>query len=74
MRILGRQRPVKMISGPEVVAIGERNDSQLVVRCARCRVNHYGEVIVSDSRAPIAVFADKLGFAIAREVTETDEG
>ena len=74
MRVLGRQRPVEMISSPEMVAIGERNDSQLVVRSTRCRVNHYGEVIVPDSRAPVAVFADKFGFAIAREVTETDEG
>lgn len=31
MRILGRQGPVEMISGPEMVAIGERNNSQLVV-------------------------------------------
>lgn len=74
MGILGRQRPVEMIGGPKMVAIGERNNSQLVVRCARCRVDHYGEVIVSNSRAPIAVFADKLGFTVAREVTETDEG
>lgn len=31
MGLMGGQCPVKMVSGPEVIAIGERNDSQLVM-------------------------------------------
>lgn len=70
---MGGYCPVEMISGSEMVAIGERNNSQLVMRSARGRIDHHGQIIVSDSRTPIAIFGNKLGLAVAREVTETDE-
>lgn len=64
-----------MISRPEMVAVGQGDDSQLVVGCARVRIDDTCEVIVSDGRAPIAVFAgDEFRFTVAGEIAKADEG
>lgn len=44
------------------------------MRRARGGADHHGQVIVPNGRAPVAVFADELGFAVAGEVTKTDQG
>lgn len=64
-----------MIGRPEMVAVGQGDDSQLVVGSARVRIDDTGEVIVSDGRAPIAVFAGgEFRFTVAGEIAKADEG
>ena len=45
-----------------------------VVRCARGRVDHGGEIIVSDSWSPITLLGHQLCLSIAREIAQTDKG
>lgn len=72
--LLRRQRPIDVICGSQMVGVGQGNDSQLVVGGARGRIDRLGQVVIADRRAPVAVLAGELGFAIAGQIAEADKG
>lgn len=74
MRLLGSQGPVQVVSSPQMVAISEGNDGQLIMRRTRGGIDQRGQIVVSDSGSPVAVLADKFGFAVSGEVTQTNKG
>lgn len=57
-----------------MVPVGQSNDRQLVMRGTGGWVNQCSQVVVTYGWTPIAVLADQFGLAVAREITETDEG
>ena len=63
-----------MVGGAKVVAIGKRNDCQLIVRRAGCRVDHGCEVIVPDSWPPITILVHQFCFPVPREIAQADQG
>lgn len=56
-----------------MVSIGESDDSLLVMGDTRVRVYLRCKTVVSDSRAPVALLAAQLRFAIARKVTKMNQ-
>ena len=70
---LRRQRSIDVIGGSQMVGVGQGNDRQLVVGGARGRVDGLSQVVIADRRAPVAVLASELGFAIAGQIAEADK-
>lgn len=56
-----------------MVSISKGDDGQLIVRCAGCRINQRGQIVIPNGGTPMAVFADKLGFAVSGKITKTNE-
>jgi hypothetical protein len=70
------KRAIEVVYGAEMVAILARDDGKLVVRVSRVWVQLGGKTIVSLGRAPVAllVLLDELGFAVAGQITEVNQG
>lgn len=63
-----------MVSSPEMIAISESNDSQLVVRGARGGIDQCSQIVIPDGRAPVTLLADKLGLPVTGEIAQANKG